>query len=299
MPSSALYELRGFDEILFGAAGHPDVPDYRSSAELIQVIRRGFHQYVNLRPIRTLPGVSPRVGLADSGTVDFVIVRENTEGEFADIGGRLHQGTDHELVVQSAVFTRRGIERIARFAFELARGRRSLVSNVTKSNALRHGLVYWDEVVASVACAYPDVRSDRLYVDAATVAILYRPTSFDVIVTTNLLGDIVSDLASVVVGGLGVCASGNLDPARQYPSMFEPIHGSAPDIAGRGIANPIGAIRSAGMLLDHLGESGAANRIEAALTRVAGDGVLTADVGGRSSTAEVGAAVVRAIADGG
>ena len=298
MPADGLETLRAFDAVYFGAVGAPDIPDHVTLWGLRLAICQGFDQYANVRPARLLPGIaSPLTGVGP-GDLDLVIVRENSEGEYAGAGGRAHRGLDHEVGVETAVFTRAGVERIMRFAFELAAKRRRLTL-VTKSNAQRHGMVLWDEVFAGVALEYEDVETDRVLVDAATARMVRDPGSLDVLVATNLHGDILSDLAAALAGGLGLAPSANLDPERRFPSMFEPVHGSADDIAGRGIANPLGAIGSAAMMLDHLGEDAAAQRLDAAVARVAAAGAArTPDLGGEATTADVAAAVCRALAEG-
>jgi tartrate dehydrogenase/decarboxylase/D-malate dehydrogenase len=300
MDADALDRLQEFDAIYLGAIGDPAVPDHVSVWELILPIRQRFDQYVNLRPMRLLPGVPGPLAGRTAADIDMICVRENSEGEYAGVGGRLHAGTPHEVAEQTGVFTRRGVERIARFAFELAsrRPRRRLAS-ATKSNAMQHTMVLWDEAVESIAAGYPTVEWRKYHVDALAARMVTDPSSLDVIVASNLFGDILTDLGAAVSGSLGVAPGANIDPERRHPSMFEPIHGSAPDIAGRGIANPIGAIWAGAMMLDHLGLTGAHDRIVAAIERVFADGqVKTADLGGRSSTTEVGAAIAQALTEG-
>jgi tartrate dehydrogenase/decarboxylase / D-malate dehydrogenase len=295
LPDDALAKLRGFDAIYFGAIGHPQVDEVFSQGGFVLKLRKQFQQYVNLRPIRLLPGL--RSPLRDRGPadIDMLIVRENNEGEYAGVGGILNGDAPEGLAVQSAIFTRAGISRVARYAFELARTRRGKLTNVTKSNALPHGMVYWDRVVEEVRAEFPDVAYDKLYVDAAATAFVLNPGRFDVIVTTNMFGDILSDLGAGLVGSLGLAPSGNINPERSFPSMFEPIHGSAPDIAGRGIANPLATIWSGAMLLEHLGEAAAAARVRAAIDAVAQSGPHSRDLGGSATTSEVGEAVARVI----
>ncbi|MFQ5786276.1 MAG: isocitrate/isopropylmalate family dehydrogenase, partial [Alphaproteobacteria bacterium] len=263
-------------------------------------ICQGFDQYANVRPARILPGVASPLADIGPSDLDWVIVRENSEGEYAGAGGRAHRGLPDEVATETAVFTRRGVERIMKFAFELARVRpRRRLTLVTKSNAQRHGMVLWDEVFAGLASEYGEVETDRVLVDAATARMVRDPRSLDVLVATNLHADILSDLAAALAGGLGLAPSANLNPERRFPSMFEPVHGSANDIAGKGIANPLGAIASAAMMLDHLGETEAAARLAAAVRRVcAGDGPRTPDIGGVATTTEVARAVCEAIAGG-
>ncbi len=291
MPENGIEILRGFDAIYFVAAGHPDVIDYRSAWEFIFVMRKHFKQYVNLRPVKSWTGV-PTLLANQSHDIDFLIVRENSEGEYAGPGGLVHEGHSNELAIQTSIFTRSGVERIARYAFELARKRRRRVTNVTKSNALLHGLVFWDKVVADVAADYPDVDYETLYVDAATMKFLWNPAWFDVIVTADLFGDILSDLGGAMVGSIGLTPSANMNPERDFPSMFEPVHGSAPDIAGRGIANPIATILAGAMMLEHIGEAAAARRIETAVAATVESGPRTGDLGGSASTVEITDAII-------
>jgi tartrate dehydrogenase/decarboxylase / D-malate dehydrogenase len=298
MPEDGLKTLRGFDAIYFGAVGHPSVPDHISLWGLRLPICQGFDQYANVRPARILPGV--RSPLRDRGPkdLDWVIVRENTEGEYAGVGGRAHQGHAEEVGMEVAVFTRTGVSRIMRFAFELARKRpRRLLTLVTKSNAQRHGMVLWDAIFQETAALYPDVATDKMLVDAATTRMVLRPETLDVLVATNLHADILSDLAAALSGSLGLGATANLNPEGKYPSMFEPIHGSAFDIMGKGIANPIGTFWSAVLMLEHLGETDAANLLMAAIETVTARGeFMPADLGGRATTSEVTDAVCAALA---
>lgn len=295
MPANGTEILRKFDAIYFGAAGHPNVPDYLPGWRLILVVRRAFEQFVNLRPVKLLPGVPcPLVGKTPAD-IDFVIVRENTEGEFAGPGGLVHEGHSQETAVQVSVFTRLGVERVAKYAFELARKRRKKVTNVTKSNAFKDSLVFWDKVVEEVGADFPEVEYEMLYVDAAAMNFVKRPERFDVILTTNLFGDILSDLGGMIMGGIGLGPSGNINPERAFPSMFEPIHGSAPKYAGTGIANPIGSIWAGSLMLEHLGqERGARLMVEAIKDTVKGD-VKPREIGGTASTSEVGDAVAEAV----
>jgi tartrate dehydrogenase/decarboxylase/D-malate dehydrogenase len=287
--------LKEFDSIYFGASGHPDVPDYRSAWELIFVIRHAFDQYINLRPIKLLPGVATPLAYKRPEDIDFFIVRENTEGEFAGPGGLVHARQPHAVAVQTSVFTRQGVEQVARYAFEMARTRRGQVTNVTKSNAMQHSLVFWDQMIEEVSRDYPDVVYRTMYIDAAAMLFIQEPHRFDVIVTTNLFGDILSDLGAAIMGSIGLAASGNINPDRSQPSMFEPFHGSAPDIAGQGIANPLGAIWSGALMLNHLGESAAASRVLESIIAVLQDenGPRPADLGGQATTGELGDAVVQ------
>ena len=296
MAADGLQRLRAFDAIYFGAVGDPRVPDHVSLWGLRLAICQGLGQYANVRPARLLPGIaSPLAGAAD-GAIDWVIVRENSEGEYAGAGGRVHRGFPEEVGIEVSVFTRSSIERIMRFAFALAGRRRRRLTMVTKSNAQRHGMVLWDEVFAEVEADFGEVAADRMLVDAMTARMVLRPESIDVVVATNLHADILSDLAAALSGSLGMAPTANLDPERRAPSMFEPIHGAAFDIAGQGVANPIGALWTAAMMLEHLGEDRAAARLMAAVERVTGAGrVLPPDLGGSATTAEVTAAVCAAI----
>jgi tartrate dehydrogenase/decarboxylase / D-malate dehydrogenase len=291
MPPDGIDVLRGFDAVLLGAVGWPGVPDHVSLWGLLIPIRRAFRQYVNLRPIRVFPGVASPLRTADD--VDFVVVRENVEGEYSEIGGRIHRGFPDEAAVQESVFTRAGVTRIADYAFGLAASRRGYVTSATKSNGIVHTMPFWDEVVAERAAEHPDVRWDSEHIDALAAKFVLAPQRFDVVVASNLFGDILSDLAAAVAGSIGIAPSANLDPTRTHPSMFEPVHGSAPDIAGKGVANPIGAVWSAVLMLDHLGHPGAAAEVMAAVEAVLADpATRTADLGGTANTAEVTAALV-------
>ncbi|MDP9046382.1 MAG: tartrate dehydrogenase [Pseudomonadota bacterium] len=294
IPDGGLEQLRSFDAIFFGAVGSRDVPDHVSLWGLRLAIAQGFDQFANVRPARVLPGVkSP---LADPAGIDWIIVRENSEGEYAGHGGRAHRGLPIEVGTETAVFTRAGVERIHRFAFDLARTRpRKLLTLITKSNAQRFGMVMWDEIFYEVARDYPDVRTDRELVDAATTRMVSRPSSLDVMVATNLHADILSDLAAALSGSLGIGPTANLNPARQFPSMFEPIHGSAFDITGKGIANPIATFWTAAMMLDHLGEPVAGRRLMQAIEATTGAGVHTPDLGGSATTRDVTRAVCAAL----
>ncbi len=292
MPPDGVDRLRAYDAILLGAVGWPGVPDHVSLWGLLIPIRRAFRQYVNLRPIRVFDGVASPLREARPGEVDFVVVRENVEGEYSEIGGRLNRGFPDEFAVQESVFTRAGVTRIADYAFDLARRRRSYLTSATKSNGIVHTLVFWDEVVAQRAAAFPDVRWDAEHIDALAAKLVLQPQRFDVIVASNLFGDILSDLAAAVAGSIGIAPSANLDPTRTYPSMFEPVHGSAPDIAGQGVANPVGAVWSAAMMLDHLGYDAAAAEVLTAIEAcLAEPGTRTRDLGGTADTATVVAAL--------
>ena len=291
MPADGIDTLRGFDAILLGAVGWPGVPDHVSLWGLLIPIRRAFRQYVNLRPIKVFDGVqSP---LRAPGEVDFVVVRENVEGEYSEVGGRVNRGFPDEFAVQESVFTRVGVSRIADFAFELARTRRGHVTSATKSNGIVHTLPFWDEVVAERAANYPDVQFDSEHIDALAAKFVLQPHRFDVVVGSNLFGDILSDLAAAVAGSIGIAPSANLNPEREFPSMFEPVHGSAPDIAGQDIANPIGAVWSAALMLEHLGHAGAANDVLAAVeSTLMQTTTRTGDLGGSASTVEVTEALI-------
>lgn len=300
MPDDGLQTLRAFDAIFFGAVGHPTVPDHISLWGLRLRICQGFDQYANVRPARILKGV--RSPLRDRGPadLDWVIVRENSEGEYSGVGGRAHQGHPEEMAMEVSVFTRKGISRIMHFAFELARKReRHHLTLVTKSNAQRHGLVLWDEIFEETAAGFPGVTTDRILVDAATTRMVLHPQTLDVMVATNLHADILSDLAASLAGSLGMGATANLNPERKFPSMFEPIHGSAFDIMGQGIANPLGTFWSAVLMLDHLGETEAAARLMAAIEAVTARGAfLPRDLGGQATTREVTDAVCAVIDEG-
>ena len=297
MPEDGIDQLRECDAIFLGAVGFPGVPDHISLWGLLIPIRRQMQQYVNLRPIRMLKGmVSP---LRDRGPtdIDFLVVRENNEGEYSEVGGRLYSGTDQELVLQETVFTRKGVDRVLRYAFELARTREAKhVTSATKSNGIIHTMPFWDERFAAIASDYPDVRADQYHIDILTAHFVLHPDWFDVVVGSNLFGDILSDLGPAVAGTIGIAPSANINPTREYPSMFEPVHGSAPDIAGKGIANPIGQIWSGALMLDHLGHPDAAAAVERAIESALKDSsLLTPDMGGTARTVELGAAVADAI----
>jgi tartrate dehydrogenase/decarboxylase/D-malate dehydrogenase len=290
MPGDALDLLRPFDAILFGAVGDPRLQDNVTLNGLLLPIRRAFDQYACVRPAVLYPGVRCPLAGAKAGEIDFVVVRENTEGEYAQVGGVLYSGGPHEVAVQSAMFTRHGTERVIRFAFELARRRKKkhLVTSVTKSNAQGFSMAFWDRVFTEVARDYPDLRTESLLVDAACMDLVRRPRDFDVIVASNLFGDILTDLSAAITGSLGLAPSANLNPAKTFPSMFEPVHGSAPDIAGRGIANPLATMLAGAMMLEFLGEATAAARLDRAVVRVLADRRgLTPDLGGDGTTSSV------------
>jgi tartrate dehydrogenase/decarboxylase/D-malate dehydrogenase len=291
MPGDALDRLRSADAILLGAVGHPGVPDHVSLWGLLIPIRRSFRQYVNLRPVRLLPGIQSPLRDVAPPDLDMVIVRENNEGEYSEIGGRLYRGTADELAVQQSTFTRRGVERVIDFACALARERGDRITSATKSNGIIHTMPFWDEVFAEQVAAHGGLDADQLHIDALSAMLVLRPGRFDVIVASNLFGDILSDLAAAVAGSIGVAPSANLNPEREFPSMFEPVHGSAPDIAGQGIANPVGAMWSAALMLEHLGEQDAATAVMAAVEGALQDGVRTRDLGGSATTREFTEAV--------
>ena len=296
MPADGLATLKKFDAIYFGAVGAPDVPDHISLWGLRLPICQGFDQYANVRPTKILPGITPPLRDCGPGDLDWVIVRENSEGEYAGHGGRAHRGLPEEVATEVAIFTRVGVTRIMRYAFRLAQARpRRLLTVVTKSNAQRFGMVMWDEIAAEVAAEFPDVTWDKMLVDAMTMRMVLKPASLDTIVATNLHADILSDLAAALAGSLGVAPTANVDPERRYPSMFEPIHGSAFDIAGKGIANPVATFWTAVQMLEHLGEAAAAARLMRAVEKVTATGLLTPDLGGTATTQQVTDAVCTAI----
>jgi tartrate dehydrogenase/decarboxylase/D-malate dehydrogenase len=297
MPADGLEQLRAFDAIYLGAVGYPGVPDHVSLWGLLLPIRRGFQQYVNLRPVRLLRGIASPLRDREPGSIDFVVVRENTEGEYSDVGGIESEGGADEVVTQTAIFTRRGCDRVMRYAFELARRRGRHVTSATKSNGLRHSMPYWDSRFATIAADYADVRADQYHVDILSAHFVRHPDWFDVVVASNLFGDILSDLGPAVVGSIGIAPSANLNPERDYPSMFEPVHGSAPDIAGRGIANPIGQIWSGALMLEHLGECDASAAVVRAIEAVLAspEAPRTADIGGNANTADVARAISAAM----
>ncbi|MHC4119145.1 MAG: tartrate dehydrogenase [Planctomycetota bacterium] len=296
MPDDALDVLTEFDALYFGAVGLPDVDDTLPARLFTFKVRTGFDQYVNYRPARLLPGIDGPLRSKGPEDIDFVVIRENTEGEFVQSGGFVRAEFLEGMATDTSIFTRKGIERIARYSFELARRRRKHVTNVTKSNTLIHSLAYWDRIVEQVSTMYPDVEYRKMYVDNASANFVLHPEKFDVIVTTNFIGDILSDLGGAIMGSLGLGPSGNINPDKAYPSMFEPIHGSAPDIAGQGIANPLGAIWSGAIMLEHLGEEKAAATIVRAIEKTIAQGVLSADLGGSAKTVQVTDTVVKNLA---
>ena len=298
MPKNGLDILKEYEAIFLGAVGYPGVPDHVSLWGLLIPIRRGFQQYVNFRPVRNMRGITSPLRDIEAGKIDFCVVRENNEGEYSNIGGMMYEGTDQEFVVQETVFTRKGVERIMRFAFDLARKReKKKVTSVTKSNGIVFTMPYWDEIFKGIAKAYPDVKTDQYHVDALSALFVQHPEQFDVVVGSNLFGDILSDLGAAVAGSLGIAPSGSLNPERKFPSMFEPVHGSAPDIAGKGIANPIGQILSGALMVHHLGYPEAARTIEKAVeVAVADRKIKTRDLGGEASTQQMGKAIAELVA---
>jgi tartrate dehydrogenase/decarboxylase/D-malate dehydrogenase len=296
MPPDWFEVLSGYDAIYLGAVGSPEVPDHETLWGLLLPIRQRFDQYVNLRPVRLMDGVDSPLRDVSREDIDMLCVRENSEGEYSGVGGRVHDGMDHEVATQVDVFTRKGVERIVRYAFEQAASRRGHLTSVTKSNAGRHAFVFWDDVVKEVAGDYPDVQVDHVLVDAAAAFFISRPERFDVVVGSNLFMDVLTDVGAAIQGGMGFSASANINPDADVPAMFEPVHGSAPDITGRGIANPTAAIWAGSMMLDHLGETEAARAVSSALEAVLGERrVRTADLGGSSTTAEFASAVASRI----
>ena len=298
MDANGLDQLAGFDAVFFGAVGHPDIQDHVTLNGLLLPMRRGFDQYVCQRPSILLPGVTSPLRGVESGDIDMVVIRENTEGEYANVGGFQYKGFPEEVAVQTSVFTRRGIERVVRYSFELARSRNKQrrVASITKSNAQGYGMVLWDEVFDEVAAGYPDIETESLLVDAACMNFIRRPQSFDVVVASNLFGDVLTDIGAIITGSMGLAPSGNINPERAFPSVFEPVHGSAPDIAGKGIANPMATVFSGGMMLRHLGETEAADAVDAAVESVLRDGeTMPADLGGSASTQAIGDAIVSAL----
>ncbi len=297
MPENGVEQLRGFDAIYFGAVGAPDIPDHITLWGLRLAICQPLDQYANVRPTRILPGITSPLRSVSGPELDWVIVRENSEGEYAGVGGRVHRGLPEEAATDVAMFTRAGVTRIIRYAFEVARSRpRKLLTVVTKSNAQRHGMVMWDEIAAEVAQGFPDVTWDKMLVDAMTMRMVIKPQTLDTIVATNLHADILSDLAAALAGSLGIAPTANLNPERKTPSMFEPIHGSAFDITGKGIANPVATFWTGAMMLEHLGEKAAADRLMRAVERVTGDPKLhTPDLGGQATTKQVTDAVCAAL----
>lgn len=295
MPEDAIEILRAHDAILMGAVGDPSVPDTESLWGFVLNVRHELDLWANIRPARLLEGIPSPLAGRGPDDVDMIFVRENTEGEYAGAGGRVHPGLPHETAIETSVFTREGVERVVRHALEVAHARRGVLTSATKSNASRFGYVFWDDVVEEVSADFPDVRVERVLVDALCARMVRDPRSLDVVVASNLFGDILTDLAAALQGGLGMAASANIAPGSEGPGLFEPVHGSAPDIAGRGIANPCGAVWSAALLLERQGEPDAGRRVLAALEAVCRDGPRTRDVGGSASTAEVGNAIAERV----
>jgi len=298
MPKNGLEILKKHEAIFLGAVGYPGVPDHVSLWGLLVPMRRGFQQYVNFRPVKSMRGIASPLRNIEGGTIDFCVVRENTEGEYSNIGGRMFEGTEQEFVVQEAIFTRKGVERIMRYSFDLARKReKKKVTSATKSNGIVFTMPYWDEIFWRIAKEYPDVKADQYHVDSLCAALVVHPETFDVVVASNLFGDIVSDLGPALAGSLGIAPSASLNPERKFPSLFEPVHGSAPDIAGKGIANPIGQILSGALMVRHLGYPKAARRIEMAVEVAVGDRkIRTRYRGGEASTQQMGKAITELVA---
>ncbi len=294
MPDDGLERLRDSDGIFLGAVGYPGVPDHISLWGLLIPIRRTFQQYVNLRPVKLMQGIdSP---LKNPGEIDFLIVRENNEGEYSSIGGRINEGTEQDMAIQESIFTRRGVDRVMRYAFRLAQGRSKRLVSATKSNGIIHTMPFWDERFEAIKQEYPEVETSAYHIDILSAHFVTRPASFDVVVASNLFGDILSDLGPAVVGGMGIAPGANINPEKEYPSMFEPVHGSAPDIAGQGIANPIAMIWTGAMMLQHLGEEEGARLIIQAIEEVVAERkVLTRDLGGKASTQEAAQAIIKKI----
>ena len=297
MPEDGIAQIAGHDAIYLGAVGFPGVADHQSLWGLLIPIRRQFDQYINLRPVRLFEGVPCPLAGRSAGDIDFWIVRENIEGEYSEIGGRMYAGTPSEMAVQQTIFTRRGVDRVMRYAFELAMTRpKKHLTSATKSNGIIHTMPFWDERFADLAAEYPDIAVDKFHIDILCAHFVLHPDWFDVVVGSNLFGDILSDLGPAVAGTIGIAPSGNINPERKYPSMFEPVHGSAPDIAGKGIANPIGQIWSGAMMLDHLGQADAAAAVLGAIERVLAESpIRTPDIGGDATTRELGQAIVDAL----
>ena len=299
MPPDGLDQLSKFDAIFLGAVGHPSVADHVSLWGLLIPIRRGFRQYANIRPVRLFEGIESPLKHWKPGDINFTVVRENCEGEYSNVGGRIYSGSDEEMAIQQSVFTRKGVTRIQRYAFELARKSKKHVTSATKSNGIIYTMPFWDEVFHELSAEYPDVRTDQFHIDILTAHFVRHPDWFDVVVGSNLFADILSDLGPAVVGSIGIAPSGNLNPEKEYPSMFEPVHGSAPDIAGKGIANPIGQIWSGAMMLRHLGSPEAADAVEDAIATVLAQGkVRTPDIGGKSTTTQLGEAIASIVSNG-
>lgn len=294
MPADGLDRLQHFDAVFLGAVGYPGVPDHISLGDLLLRIRRGFDEYINLRPVRLLKGAPCPLADTAPEDIDMVVVRENSEGEYANVGAHLYAGTEREVALQTGVFSRYGCERVIRYAYELARREGRSLTSISKGNALRYSMVFWDEIFDRIGREYPDVETHSLLVDAASMFFVKDPKRFEIVVTSNLFGDILTDLGAAIAGGMGLAAGANLNPERKYPSMFEPIHGSAPDIAGKGIANPLASIWSVSQMLDFLGEQEWADRVLSAIeTLLVERRTLTPDLGGSAKTSEIGAAILQ------
>jgi len=296
MPEDGINQLSPFDAIFLGAVGYPGVADHISLWGLLIPIRRAFRQYVNLRPIKLMKGVTTPLAGRSPGDIDFTIVRENNEGEYSEMGGRIYAGTEREMVIQESVFTREGVDKVLRFAFEQAEKRRGHVTSATKSNGIIHTMPYWDERFDAMKAAYPGIETDQFHIDILSAHFVQHPDWFDVVVGSNLFGDILSDLGAAVVGGMGLAPAANINPEKDYPSMFEPVHGSAPDIAGQSLANPIAQIWTGAMMLDHLGHEDAGKAITDAIEAVLAEGgTLTKDLGGTATTGQLGEAISAAL----
>ena len=296
MPKDGIDLLKPFDSIFLGAVGFPGVPDHISLWGLLIPIRRAFQQYVNVRPIKLLPGVTTPLSDRNPEDIDFIIVRENNEGEYSEMGGRIYEGTDQEMVIQESVFSRFGVDRALHYAFKIAQKRGKTLTSATKSNGIIHTMPYWDERFDEIKKSYPDIETNQFHIDILSAHFVQHPDWFDVVVGSNLFGDILSDLGPAVAGGMGLAPAGNINPDKNFPSMFEPVHGSAPDIAGKGIANPIAQIWTGAMMLEHLGLYESAESLENAIVKVLSSGeIKTQDLGGKASTSEMGKAIIDAI----
>lgn len=294
MPDDGLEKLKQFDSIFLGAVGFPGVPDHVSLWGLLLPIRRQFQQYINIRPVKLLRGIKSPLADRTQKELDFIVIRENNEGEYSSIGGRMYEGTNQDMAIQSSVFTRQGVEKVLRYAYQLAQkqGKRKRLTAATKSNGINHTMPFWDEYVQKIHVEFPDIETNLVHIDALCAFFVTKPDTFDVVVASNLFGDILTDLGAGIIGGMGIAPSANINPEKHFPSMFEPVHGSAPDIAGKGIANPVATIWCASMMLDHLGESRAANAMMEAMQDVLEEGkIVTPDLGGTATTQEVGDAI--------
>ena len=296
MPADGLDILKNFDAVYLGAVGYPGVPDHVSLGGLLLKIRRGFDEYINLRPVRLLKGAPCPLADVSTDDINMIVVRENSEGEYANVGAHLYAGSEREMALQTGVFSRHGCERVIRYAYELARREKRSLTSISKGNALRYSMVFWDEIFVELGREYPDVETHSLLVDAASMFFVKDPKRFEIVVTSNLFGDILTDLGAAIAGGMGLAAGANLNPERKFPSMFEPIHGSAPDIAGQGIANPLASIWSISQMLDFLGEHEWADRVLSAIeTLLVERRTLTSDLGGTAKTSEIGAAILEVL----